>query len=1001
VCEYVTEDDVEPDRRNRISELYFAASERAPEDRDAFLRAECAGDHVLRQEVESLLAYESASTRFLVRPAADLVLTSIDRVGHQLGPYQILALVGAGGMGEVYRAHDTKLGRDVAIKILPSNFVGDPERRTRLVREARVLATLNHPNIGAIYGLEEADGLTALVLEFVEGLTLSERLERGPLPVPEALTVARDVADALDAAHQKNVIHRDLKPSNIVLQPVLGRTGEVRAKVLDFGLAKMLMADGPAGEPSDHSTTRTVEGRILGTPAYMSPEQARGQPVDKRTDIWGFGCVLYEMLTARRPFEGSTQADTIAHVLERDPDWSAIPSGTPGSVSKLMRRCLEKEPTKRLTHIGEAREEIAAALTAVPTPQADGVGRLRSLVASPLVLGIMGLFAVALALVLTVGRHAPTEPLVRVARLTFDEGLQMDPALSPDGRFLTYASNKGGNFDLYTQPVNGGNPVQITQDAAHDLQPDWSVDAQIVFRSERDNGGLYVVGPTGGTEQRVAPFGERPVWSPDGTMILFGRLPSLKLYTVGLDGAPPRLCDQCYGGAYGWFGDAGHVATFSTGPVPQYAPDFRVVDIETARVNKWSANADVVKAFLELRLLVVRSTLVWDPSGLAFYFVGRTGGTSALWKLEVDRTIGRLTAGPHRLVTMTENATSVTIARDTGLIAFAAAAQSPRIVWYSLDSSGRRISGSPVTLTSPDLPPSDADVTADGSRLVFSAYRPAGSTAELRMKLLPDGVEQRLRVSNAARQEQRQRARWSPDGKRIVFRYVHPRTEGAPATNPLMMPQQLRVITVDTGEESDLTTTTARFVVPGGFSPDGTLVVAGLGNLPTTTQGMSVVLVPLAAAPTADAQMKIVTTHDGKSALLNPVMSANGRWIAFEVQGHTSRVAIVHSPDGSWDQSQPEGSWRYLDAVAMYEPRWSEDGRLLYFASERDGFANEWAVDFDPASGKIGEPFQVTGFDGRTEFMPLATSMSAASRGGLAARVVRPTGGIWLLRQNR
>ena len=987
---------MEPDRRNRISELYFAASERAPGDRDAFLRAECAGDQLLRQEVESLLAYESASTRFLVRPATDLVLTSIDRVGRQLGPYQILGLVGAGGMGEVYRAHDTKLGRDVAIKILPVNFAGDPERRTRLVREARVLATLNHPNIGAIYGLEEVDGLTALVLEFVEGLTLSERLELGPLPVPQALAVGRDVADALDAAHQKNIIHRDLKPSNIVLQPVSGRTGEVRAKVLDFGLAKMLMADEPGSTRNRYSSTRTVEGRILGTPAYMSPEQARGQPVDKRTDIWGFGCVLYEMLTARRPFEGSTPADTIAHVLERDPDWSVIPPATPAPVSKLMRRCLEKEPAQRLSDIANAREEIATAV-AVPVRQ-DPFARFRSSLTNPVVLAVTAVLVVAVSLWLIFRRPAP-EPLVQVARLTFDEGLQRDPALSPDGKFLTYASNKGGNFDLYTQPVDGGNPVQITHHSAHDLQPDWSVNAQIVFRSERDSGGLYVVGPTGGTEQRIAPFGERPLWSPDGKWILFSRLPSLKLYTVGLDGAAPRLCDQCYGGAYGWFNDARHVATFSTGPVPQYSPDFRVVDLESGTVSTWSANSEVVNAFSDLRLSVARSTLAWDPSGLAFYFVGRSAGTSAIWRVEINRTRGILTAGPHRLVTLTEDATSMTIARDTGLMAYATQALSPRILWCSLDPSGRRIIGSPVPLTSGDLPPSEADVSVDGSRLVFSVSRPAGSTTELRLKLLPDGVEQPLRVSNVSRQEQRQHSRWSPDGQRIVFRYVHPSDEGRPAAQSLLMPQQLRVIRADTGEESELTATAPRFITPGGFSPDGRFVVASLGNLPTNTQGMRIVLLPLAAVPTAESQMKAVTTHEGKSGLLNPVMSPNGRWIAFEVQGHTARIAIVGSSDGSWNQSQPEGTWRYLDQIAMYEPRWSVDGSLLYFVSERDGFANEWAVDFDPTSGKVGEPFQVTAFDGQTEFMPLGASMSAVSRGGLAVRVVHPRGGIWLLRQ--
>jgi eukaryotic-like serine/threonine-protein kinase len=988
---------LEPELHHRISDLYHAAVDRTPEERGPFLDAACAGDEVLRHEVESLLAYESASARFFVRPAVDLVRL----IGRELGPYRILGPIGAGGMGEVYRAHDKKLGRDVAIKILPPDFTGNPERRTRLVREARLLATLNHPNIGGIYGLEEADGLIALVLELVEGPTLAERLERGPLAMPQALAVARDVADAMAAAHEKNIVHRDLKPSNIVLQPVSGSAGEVRAKVLDFGLAKMLMVPGhdEAGVWDRQASTRTVEGRILGTPAYMSPEQARGLPVDKRADIWAFGCVLYEILTSRRPFGGSTPADTIAHLLEREPDWSAVPPATPDAICRLMRSCLEKQPAQRLADISDARLEIARALAAVPARQ-DAFARILSLAGRPVVLGMAGLLVAGSILGLTYRRSA-LNPAVNLARFTFDEGLQTDPAVSPDGRFITYASNRAGNFDLYTQPVAGGNAVQITQHPEHDWEPDWSVNAQIVFRSERDGGGLYVVGPTGGDELRVAAFGERPLWSPDGTKILFGRLPSLKLYTVGLDGVAPRLCDECYGGAYGWFGDPSHVATFSTGPVPQYEPYFRIVDLESGKADRWRTTRTVADTFSELKLFVLHRPLAWDPKGNEFIFAGSSGGTSAVWRVEIDRLTRTLTGGPYRIVTMAENATSVTIARDTGAIAFAAASRNPRIMWYSLDPSGHRITGSPVPLVSRDPPPSDADVTPDGSRLVFSVGRPSEPTTQLRMKPLPDGAERTLRISNTAGHEQRQRPRWSADGHSIVFRYVHPYPEGGVALHPMLRPQQLRVLNVDTGEESELSTTGPRFVTPGGFSADGRFVVASLGQPPPNVQGMSIVLMPLAGAPTADSQMKIVTTHVGKSGLLAPVMSPNGRWIAFEVQDQTARIALVGSADGLWTEPQSEGNWRYIDPVAMYDPRWSADGNLLYFASTRDGFENIWAVDFDSNSGDVGKPFQVTEFNGQGEVMPLATAMSAAARRGLVVRTAYPTGGIWLVQRKR
>jgi serine/threonine protein kinase len=297
--------------RNRISDLYHRALECTEEERSAFLQEACGGDAGLRDELESLLRYEPHSSRFLERPAAVVAndlsggRDTSEMIGRHLGPYTIIAPLGSGGMGEVYRARDTKLGRDVAIKILPSHFTSDAERRARFGREARLLATLNHPHSGAIYGLEETDGVTALVLELVEGPTLADRLEKGPLPIAEALAIARQIAEALDAAHEKGIVHRDLKPANIVLQeatnPAGVPSGDVRTKVLDFGLAKTLalgtgqdLTQRPPG-----SLDGTADGRILGTPAYMSPEQARGQAVDKRTDIWAFGCVFYEMLTGR------------------------------------------------------------------------------------------------------------------------------------------------------------------------------------------------------------------------------------------------------------------------------------------------------------------------------------------------------------------------------------------------------------------------------------------------------------------------------------------------------------------------------------------------------------------------------------------------------------------------------------------------------------------------------------------------------------------------------
>jgi TolB-like protein/Tfp pilus assembly protein PilF len=328
------------------------------------------------------LRYESGAARFLEQPAAAVAGGSPNRpdmLNRQLGPYTIIAPLGAGGMGEVYRARDNRLDRDVAIKTLAAHVTADPERRARFAREARTLATLNHPHIGAIYGLEEADDVTALVLELVEGPTLADRLARGPLPIADAFTIGGQIAAALGAAHEKGIVHRDLKPANIVLQGSANApgvpSGDVRAKVLDFGLAKTMAIglDGDLTQRPAGSLDGTAEGLILGTPAYMSPEQTRGHAVDKRADIWAFGCVLYEMLTGRRAFEGETISDTFVSILEREPDWAALPADTPASIHTLLQRCLRKDPQKRLHDITDARLEIderdSAATRATPGVQ--------------------------------------------------------------------------------------------------------------------------------------------------------------------------------------------------------------------------------------------------------------------------------------------------------------------------------------------------------------------------------------------------------------------------------------------------------------------------------------------------------------------------------------------------------------------------------------------------------------------------------------------------------
>ena len=317
-------------RWDRVQDLYHEALARPAATREEFLRDACAGDAALLADVQSLLDQPVSDEQFLTATAHDIPHVES---GRRLGGYEIEKLIGRGGMGEVYRARDTKLGRDVAIKVLPRVFTSDPNRLARFEREARLLASLNHPHIGAIYGTVESDGIRGLVLELVEGATLADRAAKGPVPPVEVIAIARQIADALEAAHNKGIVHRDLKPANITITP------DGHIKVLDFGLAKVFArGDGGATDVliSEVSGTAFRAGALIGTPAYMSPEQARGHAIDKRTDIWAFGCVLYELLTGRQAFVGASVSDTVAKILEGQPDWKAMPATVPPA---LVRWC--------------------------------------------------------------------------------------------------------------------------------------------------------------------------------------------------------------------------------------------------------------------------------------------------------------------------------------------------------------------------------------------------------------------------------------------------------------------------------------------------------------------------------------------------------------------------------------------------------------------------------------------------------------------------------------
>ena len=471
--------------------------------------------------------------------------------GTRLGPYEIIAPIGAGGMGEVYRATDSNLKRAVAIKVLPDAFVSDVERLARLQREAEVLASLNHPNIAAIYGLERAAGTTALVMELVDGPTLADRIAEAPIAIDEALPIARQIAEALEAAHEQGIVHRDLKPANIKLR------GDGTVKVLDFGLAKarepaVAISPGSAQSPTITSPAMmTRVGMLLGTAAYMSPEQARGKPVDRRTDIWAFGCVLYEMLSGRRAFDGAEVTDVLARVIEREPDLAALPANAPAAIRRLLRRCLEKDRTRRLADAADARLEIADALMSPPHDAQPDAQPVRHVWIERLAWSLVTL-GLAASIVWVLSRPLVGTGTTRVT-ITIPPALALQGgggdrllAISPDGHSVAFVATSAGRTQIYLRRADQFDPVPV-RGTEGGVDPFFSPDGQWLGFTAAAMAGVGSTLPVMQGKLHKVPIGGGPPttlcdatnrgasWGPDGT-IVFATSPTSGLYRVSAAG---------------------------------------------------------------------------------------------------------------------------------------------------------------------------------------------------------------------------------------------------------------------------------------------------------------------------------------------------------------------------------------------------------------------------------------------------------------------------------
>ncbi len=675
--------------------------------------------------------------------------------GTRLGPYEIVCLLGHGGMGEVYRARDPRLGRDVAVKVLPARFAEDPERLRRFSQEARAVGALNHPNILDIHDLGQAENRPYVVLELLEGETLAHLMASGKPSVLRALEIGLQVARGLAAAHEKSIVHRDLKPSNLFLTP------DGRVKILDFGLARL--EDGSEGLATLGSADRTQAGRAVGTLGYMSPEQARGRDVDARSDIFSLGVVLYEMLAGSRPFGGQSAAEVYAALLGQDPEpLPRVNPCVPDSLDRVVQRCLAKPLEQRF----ESARDLAFALEAFTSAGALDSGSRRSdsgrkgpplepLRRRPrLLLGLGAGLGLAAAVVVSAWflerfhRAEPRPPAFVPRQLTSDPGREGDPALSRDGSFVAFASSRAGRPDIWVADVHGGEPLQLTNDSATDLDPAWFPDGSAVaFDSDREGGrAVWKVPRLGGAPVLLMPDAEEPAISPDGTRIAFVRKAASGNLRVAVAEIGRPETARLLTGDRGGLWDHTH---------PAWSPDGRTIAYADFR-DLWLVPAAGGAARPLTTDHAANTEPAWSPDGRWVYFAAAREGTSALWRMPAE-------GGTPQRVTLGTGPEAQPSLAASGRITFSTAVDRFDIALLDLRTGERTRVGGARSESGPGFAP-------DGSALVFTSDREVSFDLWVQplAGAVPSGRARRLTDQPG----NESLPAWSPDGRRIAYTNV-------------------------------------------------------------------------------------------------------------------------------------------------------------------------------------------------------------------------------------
>ncbi|HKY34204.1 MAG TPA: protein kinase [Candidatus Polarisedimenticolia bacterium] len=829
--------------------------------------------------------------------------------GSRLGPYEILSPLGAGGMGEVYRARDPRLGRDVAIKVLPDAFTQDKERLARFEREAQLLAQLNHPNISSLFGLEESGGVRGLVLELVEGPTLAERLAAGPLPLDDALAVARRIAEALEEAHERGIVHRDLKPANVKL------TAGGQVKVLDFGLAKAMDAGGASPSSSgliSQSPTlmegATRQGVILGTAAYMAPEQAAGAAVDRRADIWSFGVLLYETLTGRRLFEGETVSHILASVLKDTPDFSALPAGTPERIVNLLKRCLRRKPRERLQWIGDARvviEEVLADPRADGPPSPGSAGPPRPAAPSPRI--AWGSAAACLAAAVLFGTlwvSSGGRPASRVlhASIPAPEGMAFGDtfALSPNGRSLVFEAfdRKTGERALWLRDLGKGKASRLDATEGGEL-PFWSPDGRhVAFFAE---GFLKRIDPQGGPARTIceAPSPRGGAWGPDGRIVFSPAFRTGLSIVSSSGGAPGPLTTL----------DASRGEKSHRFPV--YLPGGkRILFLSQTAEGGARGDTSAIEA-LDLDggrrtpLVEVNSSPLFDPGGRLLYL--RDG---ALLSVRFDPDSLGVSGDPVSVaspVAYSQNEQALAGISAEGTLVYREGSRGTysSLVWLDRSGVGMRV------IRDRELFDGFA-LSHDGRRLAYAVTGPGQGGTDLWIHDLGRGSATRLTFEEGSETF----PVWSRDD-RFLYYANDRRNDGVVYRRP----------SDGTGAPEEIGTTD-QGIWPMDVSADGRWLVAGGVGSQTAfdlfrLDAASREVTPLVATPFLDSDAALSPDE----SLLAYASEQSGRWEVY--------VQALRGGQGKWQISTGGGM----------KPRWRADGREMFYLSAPD---RVMAVEVEP-----------------------------------------------------